>query len=117
MTNTYNILLERFGTNEPILTCDIEKAFPGVPKRTLFYRIGQLVEKGEIERYENGVYYIPGKTLAGKTSLNPLKVIEKKYLLDGEGKLCGFWSGATLDNGAGITEQVPACYEVVTNNA
>ncbi|WP_165249341.1 hypothetical protein [Adlercreutzia sp. ZJ141] len=117
MEKTLDILIERFGYDAPILACDLEETFPDVPRRTIYSRLNRLIESGAIERYETGVYYIASTTILGKTPLNPLKVIERKYLRDPEGGVCGFWSGATLDNSEGISEQVPMRYEVVTNNA
>lgn len=109
------LIRDAYGEDEPVLTADIEALCPDTPRRTLFARVSALVESGGLERYESGVYYVPSETLAGRSSLNPVKVIRRKYL-GTEGEPCGFWAGATLDNGIGLTEQVPARYEVVTNN-
>ena len=106
---------DAYGTDEPVLTSDIEALFPDIPRRTLFSQIAALVDSGRLERYESGVYYVPSETLAGRSTLNPVKVIRRKYL-GSEEDPCGYWAGATLDNGIGLTEQVPARYEVVTNN-
>ena len=118
MRNTDEIL-ERikyaFGEDEPVLISDIEALFPDVPRRTLFSNVASLVEKGELERYESGVYFIPSETIAGRATLNPVKVLQRKYL-GTEDEPCGYWSGATLDNGIGLSEQAPAVYEIVTNN-
>ena len=115
MADILGVLKERYGTDAPILTSDIEDAFPNMPRRTLFYRVDRLVDSGALERYENGVYYIPSSTLAGKSALDPAKVVERKYLKNENG-VCGYWSGAALDNGIGLSTQVPARLEVVTNN-
>lgn len=117
MEKTYDILFERFGYGVPILASDFEEVFPGVPRRTVYSKFNQLIASEMIERYDTGVYYIPRMTVLGKIPLNPLKVIERKYLRGLNGRVCGFWSGATLDNSEGLSEQVPMRYEVVTNNA
>lgn len=106
---------EAYGAGEAILTDDLLALFPDAPRRTVFEWVARLVDSGLMKRYESGVYYIPTTTIAGEAPLNPIKVIERKYIKGPDGA-CGYWSGATLDNNAGITEQVPAIYEVVTNN-
>lgn len=106
---------ERFGTDSPVLTSDIEELFPNTPRRTLFSQIASLVDSGRLSRYDTGVYYISTQTLAGETTLDPARVVERKYLVDAKGT-CGYWSGASLDNSIGLSTQVPARLEVVTNN-
>lgn len=118
MKKTDNILdcvKNAYGVDEPVLTADIEALFPGTPRRTLFSQIASLVDLGRLERYENGVYYVPSETIAGRSILNPVKVIRRKYLGSVE-EPCGYWAGATLDNGIGLSDQVPVRYEVITNN-
>lgn len=110
-----NLIRESYGTGEPILTEDLDSLFSGVSRRTLFSYIDSLIKGGSLRRYETGIYYIPVRNEAGESALNPLKVIARKYL-GTEGEPDGFWSGATLDNSIGLTEQVPTKYEVVTNN-
>lgn len=110
-----NAIEKAYGVGEPILTDDLLVLFQDAPRRTVFEWVAKLVNEGRMKRYESGVYYIPTTTIAGEAPLNPIKVIERKYIKGVDGA-CGYWSGATLDNNAGITEQVPAVYEVVTNN-
>lgn len=117
MKDIFDILVNRFGYDAPILTSDLQDVFLDIPRRTIYLYISQLIDSGDLVRYESGVYYIPSVTILGKTPLNPIKVIERKYLRDSVGNVCGFWSGATLDNNEGLSEQVPVRYEVVTNNA
>lgn len=106
----------RFGVGVPVLTADMESLFPDMPRRTLFYQVASLVATGELVRYEAGVYYIPTQTLAGMSTLDPAKVVMRKYLSDGS-SVFGYWSGAALDNSIGVSAQVPTRLEVVTNNA
>ncbi len=116
MKEMVDILEECFGRDEPILASDIAEAFPDLPRRTLHERISRAIEKGNLVRYEQGVYYIPSSGVLGQSELSPIKVIIRKYLRSASGERCGFWSGATLDNALGISEQVPNSYEVVTDN-
>lgn len=116
MNELVGILTERFGLDEPILTEDVEAAFPSTPRRTLFSHISKAVEAGRLVRFETGVYYVPSAGLLGLAELDPLKVIARKYLFTPDGESTGFWSGTTLDNNLGLTTQVPVVYEVVTDN-
>lgn len=74
-----------------------------------------LCEERKIIRYEKGVYYIPTKTVFGDSILNPRKVIEKKYIKDGD-KIIGYYSGITFQNQLKLTTQMPNVIEVYTNN-
>ena len=61
------------------------------------------------------MYYIPTKTVFGNSILNPRKVIEKKYIKDGN-KIIGYYSGITFQNQLKLTTQMPNVIEVYTNN-
>lgn len=106
--------LERvYGYNEPILLKEINIAgITEVYARQLFTR---LVRRGQLERFEQGVYYIPKMTPLGKSRLSAKKVYEKKYICD-DTKVYGYYAGLTLENAIGITTQVPNVVEIVTNN-
>lgn len=106
--------LERvYGYNEPILLKEINiSGITEVYARQLFTR---LVRRGQLERFEQGVYYIPKMTPLGKSRLSAKKVYEKKYICD-DTKVYGYYAGLTLENAIGITTQVPNVVEIVTNN-
>jgi len=102
-----------YGYNEAILLSEIDiSGMTQVYIRQMFTR---LVKKGMIERFGQGVYYIPKMTLLGKSLLSPRKVYEKKYICN-EKSVYGFYAGLTLENAIGITTQVPNVVEIVTNN-
>ena len=100
---------------DALLAEDLAALFPELPRRTLYSRIAALVAADLLRRYESGVYYMPLETPAGPAEPSPLKVVERKYLGSPDAPR-GYWAGAALDNGIGLTEQVPARYEVVTND-
>ena len=54
-------------------------------------------------------------TVFGKSILNPRKVIEKKYINDGENTI-GYYSGITFQNQLKLTTQMPNVIEIYTNN-
>jgi predicted transcriptional regulator of viral defense system len=116
MDTFVDILRERFGEDEPILTDEIVGAFPDVSRVTTFKRMNAALEDGSLVRFSRGVYYIPRDGLLGKVRLMPDKVVVKKYL--GKGSyVYGYISGLNLENEVGVSPQVPATLEITTNNA
>ena len=77
--------------------------------------MNKLCDQGMVVRYEKGIYYIPTKTILGTSMLDPRKVIEKKYIKDGE-DIIGYYSGATLLNQLDLSTQMPNTIELYTNN-
>ena len=109
----FEALLEKYGTNEPILSTDI--TFECYSRPWVMKQLQTLCEEGKIIRYEKGIYYIPTDTVFGKSILNPRKVIEKKYIKDGD-KIMGYYSGITFQNQLKLTTQMPNVVEIFTNN-
>ena len=111
--NLYESLLQQYGTNEPIFSADI--SFQNYSRPWIMKQLKVLCEEGKLVRYEKGVYYIPTKTIFGNSILNPRKVIEKKYIKNGE-EILGYYSGLILQNQFKMTTQMPNIIEVYTNN-
>lgn len=109
----YDSLLEKYGVNEPILLSEI--TFKSYSYPWIMNQLKMLCEDGKIIRYEKGLYYIPTDTVFGKSVLNPRKVIEKKYIKDGDDTI-GYYSGITFQNQLKLTSQMPNIIEVFTNN-
>ena len=109
-----DILLERFGEGRPILVGDILSLFPDVSRVTVYQRINSAISKGSLERYGRGVYCIPRQGLFGKVPLSAESVIERKFIACGD-EVFGYYSGLALENRAGLSEQVPAVLEIMTN--
>ena len=107
----YENLVQRFGYNEPILTTEIN--YKSYSRPWIFKEMNRLCESGSVVHYDKGVYYIPTQTSFGQSLLNPLRVIEKKYLSD-NGKVFGCFSGISLLNKMGISTQVPSTLEIYT---
>jgi predicted transcriptional regulator of viral defense system len=116
MESFVDILRERFGEDEPILSDEIIAAFRDVSKVTVFNRLNAALEEGNLERFGRGVYFIPCEGVLGKVPLLPLKVVRKKYLGKGAA-VYGYISGLSLENEVGVSPQVPATLEITTNNA
>lgn len=109
----FEYLLEMFGTDEPIMSNEIK--FKDYSKPWIYKQLNALVAEGKLMRFEKGVYYIPTDTIFGKSLLNPRKVIEKKYLSDGNDTI-GYYSGITFQNRLRLTTQMPNVLEIYTNN-
>ena len=102
MLKTY--LMENYGYNEPIFLNDLT-----------IQAVKRLVANGFLERYDNGIYYIPKRDgLLGKSYLDPSLVIMRKYI-QSKSEIYGYVTGESFANQLGLTTQMPAVIEVVTN--
>lgn len=109
----FDYLFEQFGVNEPIMSNEI--IFGNYSKPWIYKQLNALVNEGRLIRFEKGVYYIPTDTVFGKSLLNPRKVIEKKYISDGNNTM-GYYSGVTFQNQLRLTTQMSNVIEIYTNN-
>lgn len=108
----WDYIRDRYNDGEPIVASDIELNISKANRRQLFR---QLTDEGKLKRYENGIYYIPKKSqLGGELTLLPDDVIECKYISRNQ-RIFGYYSGYTLANQVGVTTQMPAIKEIVTN--
>ena len=106
----YDMILNKYGYGNPFSLAEINfnnYSLPWIKKE-----LNKLVNSNIIVRYERGIYYIPEKTIFGNGSLNPHKIIEKKYLSNDS----GYYSGLSFANKIGITTQMPNVIEIYTNN-
>lgn len=67
-----------------------------------------------IESYKRGIYYKPKVTAFGKARLNPVQVITKMYVKDGN-KIIGYETEASLLQRLGLTTQIPKYRFIATN--
>ncbi len=82
----------------------------------LCQQIKGLADCGRVCRYMDGVYYRPKKTISGIPYVpNPDKVAELKYITDNR-EYYGCYSGHTLANIIGLSNQVPRVKEIISNN-
>ena len=105
-------LLNKYGTNKPILTEEL--VVPEISYDNLRKQLSRYNSQGIIEKYSQGVYYIPKETILGKSTLSINDVIYRKYISD-DNEIYGYFSGLSFYNKLGITTQVPFVYEIVTN--
>lgn len=111
MLKTY--LMESYGYNEPIFLNDL--VIEGLSKNAVRQSVKRLVASGFLERYDNGIYYIPKQGgLLAKSYLDPSVVIMRKYVQN-KSEIYGYVTGISFANQLGLTTQMPAVIEVVTN--
>ena len=117
--NTISYLKEVYGYGKPIFLKDIR--IGGKTKSSIRKELSRGVEKGEIQRESNGIYYL----LEEKEIPVPISfedVIEKKFIKNNYGiqdldiDVYGYYTGMTFLHQIGITQQVPAVPEITTNN-
>ncbi|WP_303323025.1 DUF6088 family protein [Cloacibacillus evryensis] len=112
----WDYIAANYEENQPILAAQLRKA-SGVPSNNLRQNLKFLTDKGKLKRFDNGVYYIPGRSrLKSGAALSPSRVAEAKYIMQ-DGCVCGYYAGLKFANMLGITTQVPNVVEIVSNNA
>ena len=106
-------LMENYGYNEPIFLNDL--TIQGLSENAVRQAVKRIVANGFFERYDNGIYYIPKRDgLLGKSYLDPSLVIMRKYI-QSKSEIYGYVTGESFANQLGLTTQMPAVIEVVTN--
>jgi hypothetical protein len=116
-----SVLIKRlqklYGMNEPIFTEDIIKAWSEYSRPRVFQLIKELCEGRVLMKDVKGVYYFPveAEWREGTLFLDTMKIIERRYLKY-RGKVLGYYSGQTLMNMVGLSNQVPNTPEIVTMN-
>ncbi len=108
-------LREKFNMNEPIFTNEILELFDEFTRAYVFRLINKAKDMGELVQFDNGVYYIPQKTILGISTITADDVINKKYIQNGN-NIYGVYSGLKLQNIFSVTTQMPNTVEIVTNN-
>lgn len=111
----YEYLWATYGEDKPIFVSQIR--YKGHSANYVQQQIKKLADVGLIRRYDKGIYFIPQKSIFKSGSqLSPYKVIEQKYLKDGDQR-CGYVGGVMFANQMGLTTQIPLIYEITTNKA
>lgn len=108
------MILRKFKPDEPILVEDILKMFPDRSRQWVDNTLSNMIASKQIIRYSTGVYYIPNSTGRGSSNLNPYKVIEKKYITDGD-SVYGYYGGKYLIRKLGPSQLFPEVITVITN--
>lgn len=114
--NILNRMVAHFGIGEPIFTDEIIKILDEYSRARVFQILEELVKSGKISRYTNGVYFFPKISFFGQPlPIDIEKIITRKYIRNTE-SVYGYYSGVTLYNMLGFTNQVPNIREITTMN-
>ncbi len=106
-------LLEKFGYNKPIFLNELN--IQNMSENAVRQAIKRLVSCGFLKRYDTGIYYIPKSSeIFGTSYLDPYTVIIRKYVKN-DNTTYGYITGASFANQLGLTTQMPAILEIVTN--
>ena len=109
-------LKDNYGYDEPIFSNELTKELKQFNPNTIRQHLKKLVDTEKIYRFKNGIYFIPNpNSPLKKKSLSVNKVINKKYIYDGE-KVIGYITGLSFANSLQLTTQNPGVVEIVTNN-
>lgn len=104
-----------YGENEPIYIEDIR--YENILESNIHQQIRKLIEDRLIKQFDEGICFIPKKSIFREGSrLSVNAVVEKRYLWDGD-KRCGYFSGVGFANQLRLITQVPMICEIVTNKA
>lgn len=110
----YEYIIKNYQEAEPIFLSDMK--IDGMSLSAISEEMNKLCEKNRIEKYEEGIYYIPKKSrLKSVSSINADMIARYKYIAR-SGTMYGFYSGNTFANQLGISTQVPNIVEIVSNN-
>jgi hypothetical protein len=105
-------LQDKFGINEPIYLEEIN--YENYSRSWVLSELRKLVEKEELKRFDKGIYYFPIKREWGDSIIDTNKVIERRFISDGN-EVYGYITGLSLWNKSGLSTQVPNLLEVATN--
>ena len=107
------ILMERYEYNEPIFLSELE--IDGLSNNALRQAINRLKESGFLQRFDQGIYYIPDPNrLLCTPYLDPELVMKRKYI-ENKRTVMGYLTGISFANYIGLTTQNPGILELVSN--
>ena len=110
---TFNeYLKDKFGINEPIYLEEID--YENYSRPWVLRELRKLIENEELKRFDKGIYYFPIKREWGDSIIDTDKVIERRFISDGN-EVYGYITGLSLWNKSGLSTQVPNLLEVSTN--
>ena len=110
----YNYIREHYKEAEPIFFSDLERE--DITRSALNQQLKKLCDKGLLEKYDVGVYFIPKKTLLNST-IGPNADMVARYRFISKGNnIDGLYGGNSFANQIGISTQVPQVVEIVSNN-
>ena len=117
MKKEYQFLLKKLKNTE--IKEYIIKFYNEKDKEKVFNNVKAILNRmnkeGIIETAYKGIYYIPNENVFGKMLLGNRQIIQYKYIMDKDGNVKGYVTGAKLFNEAHLTTQVPNIIDIATN--
>ncbi len=103
-TGTLQNKIEQIAPRQPILVRNLLKEFPNI--YAVDMALYRMAKKGQIARFDKGIYYKPLKTRLGQLGIDKDALVEQKYLYK-DGTLQGYVTGPLIWNQWGLTTQLP----------
>ena len=110
----YNYIREHYKEAEPIFFSDLKRE--DITRSALNQQLKKLCDKGLLEKYDVGVYFIPKKTLLNSTIGPNADMVARNRFISKGNNIDGFYGGNSFANQIGISTQVPQVVEIVSNN-
>ena len=110
----YDYIKEHYKEAEPIFFSDLERE--DITKSALNQQLKKLCDKGLLQKYDIGVYFIPKKSLLNSTIGPNADMVARYRFISRGNNVDGFYGGNSFANQIGITTQVPRVVEIVSNN-
>lgn len=108
-------LQEKYNYDEPIFISEIYNLMNEYSKSKIFELINEAIESSVLKRYDQGIYYLPRKTIIGDSILSLDDVIEKKYIYSNNQRF-GIFGLKAMEVNFSLSTQIPSLIEVITNN-
>jgi len=115
MSEILNYLLNNYKPGEPIFIADIK--IKDISGDNLKQQLKRLADIGELQRFEKGIYYLPRESRLKKGFRLSGDIVARYKYVSRRGKIMGYYSGYTFANQLGISMQVPAKIEIVSNES
>ncbi len=97
---------------EPIFVSDLLKINNN--KYNLSKALSSLVNEKRLNKYDDGVYFLPKESLLNNSTLSPETIAKYKYISNSD-DCYGYYGGLYLANKLGLTTQVPTVIDIITN--
>ncbi len=105
------ILKDNFHENEPIFISEIVPLFKYYSNSYIFRHLNMALRSHQLNKFSNGVYYLPNKNM---DELSPLEVIKKRFISYNH-EIYGIFSGSILLNSFLLNKQINDDIEIISN--
>jgi hypothetical protein len=103
---------KNYKKGEPIFVSDLLKINNN--KYNLSKALSSLVNEKRLNKYDDGVYFLPKESLLNNSTLSPETIAKYKYISNSD-DCYGYYGGLYLANKLGLTTQVPTVIDIITN--